>query len=141
MFRKRNVQPVVPPAAGRPERRRREPAGPVIEHYAFGTMQIDGVRYRDDVKIVNGVASPDWWRRVGHLVEAGDIPDLIQSKPEVLVLGTGASGMMRVGETVLRAAERERFELIAKPTREAVDVYNKLAAGGRCVAAGFHLTC
>jgi hypothetical protein len=134
IFRKKE-QPAGPP------RESGSAASPTIEHYSFGNMVIDGQAYRDDVKIVNDLVSPDWWRRSGHLVETGDIPDLIQAKPEVLVLGTGASGMMRVDDSVRQAAERERIELVVKPTREASQAYNDLAAKGRSVAAGFHLTC
>jgi hypothetical protein len=49
--------------------------------------------------------------------------------------------MMRVDDSVRQAAERERIELVVKPTREAAQAYNDLAAKGRSVAAGFHLTC
>ncbi|MBE9472531.1 MAG: hypothetical protein IMY75_10535, partial [Chloroflexi bacterium] len=60
--------------------------------------------------------------------------------PEVLVVGTGAYGMMRVTEETRRALETAGIRLIAAPTAEAVKTYNELREETR-VAAALHLTC
>ncbi|MFW5836556.1 MAG: Mth938-like domain-containing protein [Desulfovibrionaceae bacterium] len=128
-----------------PTRHSSSPSGgesqPHIEHYSFGNMVIDGSAYRDDVKIVDGRVSSSWRRRSGHLAEAGDAADLLQAQPEVLVLGTGASGRMRVDASLESQARDRRIELVVQPTSQAAQTYNELAAKGRRVAAGFHLTC
>ena len=112
----------------------------MIDSYAFGSMVIDGRRFTADVKIVDGEVVPGWWRKEGHSICQEDIADILVAKPEVLIIGTGAYGGLRVPERFRKLLRSEGIELIAAPTAEAVDAYNELAATKK-VAAGFHLTC
>ena len=112
-----------------------------IERYSFGEMIIDGERYTSDVIIFpDGRVKSGWWRKSGHEVCADDLSEIIEAKPEVLVLGTGYSGLVKVKEDAAEALKRAGIELIAKPTREASKLYNELA-GKRRVCGAFHLTC
>lgn len=114
---------------------------PKVERYSFGEMVVDGRRYTSDLIILpDGKVLPNWWRRAGHEVCAEDLRDIIASKPDILVLGTGFSGLVKVKDDALKALGEAGIELIAKPTREAWRIYNELAEKRRvCVA--FHLTC
>jgi hypothetical protein len=112
-----------------------------IEDYAFGRIVVDGVTYTDDIKIIDGEVKPQWFRKTGHRVEVSDISDLLEKSPELILFGKGASGNMAVSEEVAEKLEAQRIEMIAKPTQEAVEIFNRLAGEGRSVAAGFHLTC
>ena len=71
-----------------------------IKAYDFGQITIDGNTFRNDLKIVGGSIVPDWWRIEGHRLLIADIQDILESKPEVLVVGTGYSGLMSVSEQV-----------------------------------------
>jgi len=112
----------------------------MIDSYKFGSIVIDGRRFTADVKIVDGEVVPGWWRKEGHSICQEDIADILVAKPEVLIIGTGAYGGLRVPERFNKLLRSEGIELIAVPTAEAVDAYNELAATKK-VAAGFHLTC
>ena len=104
-------------------------------------MTVDGRAMRGDVTIVRGAARDGWRRGRGHLVTAGDLADVLAANPRVLVVGTGASGLMKVDDSLRRAAEDAGAQLIAKPTRQAVDEFNALEKKGENVAGAFHLTC
>ncbi len=118
-----------------------------IEAYDFGTITIDGKSYTKDLKIVNGKVVPDWWRLEGHNLLLADIGDVLEAKPEVLVVGTGDPGMMKVsGEVRTRLAELG-IKLLERPTREACKEFMKLLASQgdhgdpTRVAFAAHLTC
>lgn len=112
----------------------------MIESYAFGQIVIDGKRYTSDVIIYSDRIDSHWWRKEGHFLQAADLNGVIQAKPEVLIVGTGEGGLMKVAPET-----RERFanlgvELIVEPTGDAVRTYNRLARTRKVIAA-LHLTC
>lgn len=113
---------------------------PSIEHYAFGTITIDGTTYRSDVIVLPDRVAPDWWRKNGHGLVLEDLGEIVADPPETLIVGTGAYGAMVVPAETIAALEELGVEVITEPTGEAVETYNRLAPAGR-VAAGLHLTC
>ena len=112
-----------------------------IEAYRFGTIEIDGKVYRDDVKLVGDRVVPSWWRSRGHLVEPKDVKDLLSTDATVCVFGTGAYGAMRVSEAVRSAFEDRGVTVLMERTESACDTYNRLTKEGKKVVGGFHLSC
>ena len=113
---------------------------PRIEHYAFGTITIDGTTYRSDVIVLPDRVTPDWRRKRGHILAVDDLDEILSDPPATLIVGTGASGAMSVPAETVAALEELGIEVIIQPTGEAVETYNRLAPDGRA-AAGLHLTC
>ena len=113
---------------------------PAIEHYRFGAITVDGQRHTRDLIILPEHIVAGWWRKEGHALHPDDLTAVFEAAPEVLVVGTGAYGMMRVTEETRRALETSGIRLIAAPTAEAVKTYNELREETR-VAAALHLTC
>jgi len=112
-----------------------------IDEYAFGRMVVDGKTYRKDLILVPEGVREDWWRDEGHSLVEADLADVFQAKPEVLVIGTGAEGVMGVPPAVRRALKQAGIQAIIERTGEAVERYNALVAGGTRIAGAFHLTC
>jgi hypothetical protein len=111
-----------------------------IEHYSFGSITINGKTCTSDVIIYPNKVNSSWWRKQGHMLHVEDLTDIIQTKPDVLVVGTGYSGLMIVPkETVLRL-ESEGIEIHIARTTKAVELFNTLRKEKRVVAA-LHLTC
>jgi len=113
---------------------------PRIEHYAFGTIMIDGRIYRSDVIVLPDRVLPDWWRGTGHSLTLSDLRVVVADPPATLIIGTGASGGMAVPAETIDALEAMGIEVLVRPTGEAVEVYGRLSPGGG-VAAALHLTC
>ncbi|MBM4432818.1 MAG: hypothetical protein FJ025_02310 [Chloroflexi bacterium] len=111
-----------------------------IDFYEFGLIVVDGKEYSSDIIIFPDKIRSDWWRKRGHELCLEDITDVLEQKPEVLVVGTGASGLMKVLPEVKKAAQARGIKLIAEPTDKARNTYNELSRSQRVVAA-FHLTC
>ena len=112
----------------------------MIEAYRFGSITVDGETYTDDIKIVDGRTVPGWWRIEGHRLAAADIEDILETKPDVLVVGKGDPGLMEVPPETEKRLEELDILLVARPTAEAVKVYNDML-GQRKVAFAAHLTC
>ena len=112
-----------------------------IDEYEFGRMVVDGKAYRKDLILLPEGVREDWWREEGHSLSETDLADVFAVKPDVLVIGTGAHGIMGVPPAVCRALEQAGIQAIIERTGEAVERYNALAAAGARVAGAFHLTC
>lgn len=112
----------------------------IINSYSFGNITIDGKNYRSDVIIFPDKINSRWWRKSGHLLSDEDIGEILKHKPEMLIIGTGAYGLMKVDQKVKDKLKSLGIRFIIKKTAEAVDAYNKLEKKDRVVCA-FHLTC
>lgn len=116
----------------------------------FGEININGVKYFDDVIIRSNFAverrpkerSSSLKAKFGHTPLTWDeIKDVIEEeKPEYLVIGTGFLGSM----PVLGVAEQAKglgIKVIMEKTGRAVDEFMKLIGEGRKAVGVFHLTC
>ena len=111
-----------------------------IDSYHFGQIVIDGRKYSSDVIIFPDRVQDLWRRKKSHELTLEDIKEIMAENPEVLIVGTGAIGRMKVLPEVGQEAEALNIKLIAEPTGEACDIYNQLSSIQRVVAA-LHLTC
>ena len=113
-----------------------------IDSYGFGRIRIDGVRYTKDVIILGDEVISPWWRDAGgHVFAPTDLARLIEAAPEVVCLGTGAFGRVRVDSSALEAFAGCGTEVVQHRTAGAVEAFNRLVSEGRDVAAALHLTC
>ncbi|HEY93174.1 MAG TPA: hypothetical protein G4O17_05465 [Dehalococcoidia bacterium] len=111
-----------------------------IDSYQFGLIVVNGKRYYSDVIIFPDRVRDSWWRKSVHRLCLDDIAEVIAESPEVLVVGTGSSGLVKVLPEVKQSLDAQGIRLIAEPTSEACNIYNKLCHSQRVVAA-LHLTC
>jgi hypothetical protein len=111
-----------------------------ITDYSFGRITIDGQTYRSDIIIYPDHVSPSWWRKEGHLLQIEDLSDAVSANPDVLVIGTGSFGVMKVPETTLDYLRRKNIETYIEKTGRAVRLYNEISEKRSSVAV-LHLTC
>ena len=113
----------------------------MIEAYDFGRIVINGVLYTNDVITCGETVKANWWRKDGHLLQVADISHALEEfAPQVVIVGTGHDGMMRVPEETKIHFQRKGIELLVKKTRGACDLFNELSRTKRALAA-LHLTC
>jgi len=113
----------------------------MIQSYSFGRMKIKNRLYTSDLKIVNGRIVDNWYREGGHQVGVEDVGDILSTKPEVVVFGTGDQGRMHLNHVLKNTLNRRNIDFIEKPTADALDAFNQMVAKGKKVAGAFHLTC
>ncbi|MFC1932941.1 MTH938/NDUFAF3 family protein [Chloroflexota bacterium] len=76
-----------------------------IDSYRFGEIVINGKSYSSDIVISPDRVRDNWCRKTGHELCLEDIAEVIAGNPEVLVVGTGASGLVKVLPEVERVAQ------------------------------------
>jgi hypothetical protein len=112
----------------------------IIDSYRFGLVVINSKNYNFDVIIFPEKVMGVWWRKRSHELCFEDIAGVLNESPEVLIIGTGESGMMRVLPETIQIIEACGIELIMETTNKACQAYNQLYRYQRVVAA-LHLTC
>lgn len=112
-----------------------------IDNYFFGNITIEGTRYKSDLIIYPDRVDDKWWRYEGHLLKLDDLKEVWSYGPEVLIVGRGQPGLMKVDTSVVEYCRNNNIDLIGLPTTDAVSKYNELISKKPLVIAALHLTC
>ena len=111
--------------------------------FSFGSIQIDGTTYEQDVVIDRGKvrkrkkkASKKFRDEFGHTPLS--IEEEIPWKCQRLVIGTGAYGRLPVMTDLKLEAERRKIELLMLPTAQAIEVLKRDTDATNAI---LHLTC
>lgn len=114
----------------------------MIDEYKFGKMVIDGETYNKDLIITKDRVLSNWWREKGHRLQLKDIKKVLEEqKPEVLIVGTGKFGMMKISDEVKDYLQEQKIELYEKESGKSTQEFNKQINAGKNVVGAFHLTC
>lgn len=113
-----------------------------FDKFSFGTLEIDGNAYENDVVIDRGevrkrkkAPSKKFRDEFGHTPVS--VEEKIPWKCERLVIGTGADGNLPVMREVKREAKRRHVELVVVPTKKAIRLLEEEPAAN----AILHVTC
>lgn len=112
----------------------------MIESYSFGRIVIDGRLYTRDLILYPDRVDENWWRKGGHRLQIEDLKGILEVRPDTLIVGTGAVGMMQIFPDVEDHLNEVGIELIVERTEEACQQFNALSPQRKVVAA-LHLTC
>ncbi len=112
-----------------------------IEHYEFGEIVVDGNKYRRDLIIFPDKVIENWWRKEGHRLSIEDLQVILEYKPEILIIGTGYYGYMKVPREVEQFLIKNNISVHILETKKACNLFNELLKQGKRVAAALHLTC
>jgi hypothetical protein len=119
-----------------------------IERFEWGLFQINGEVHSaegrgvgKDICIVGGVVRP-WQERKGHRLKTKMVLLVLKPDVEILVIGNGVNGAIRVPEKTRQAIKTAGIvELIIEKTPAACEIYNRLVGEGKAVALLAHGTC
>lgn len=112
----------------------------MITSYRFGVVVIGDKQYTSDVIIYPDKVDDRWWRKEGHLLLPEDLEEAIKEKPEIIIIGTGNPGLMKVPPATLEWIQSKGIEVKIKPTKLACQTYNQLYQPKKTIAL-LHLTC
>lgn len=112
----------------------------MIESYSFGKVVVDGTEYNKDLIILPERIITNWRRLKGHELHIYDISEIVAVQPDVLIVGTGDFGRMKVLEDTREHIKSEGIELIVYKTKKACETYNRVKDNKR-TALALHLTC
>ncbi len=112
----------------------------MIEEYKYGCFKADGKEFLGDLKIKNNKAH--YWQDLeDRELKTLHINDLLKEKPDVFVIGTGAGGLLRIGENineylnswVLNSGRKSSYHI--KKNSEAIKIINSAIERGQRVCA------
>ena len=115
----------------------------------FGSICIGEVTYNYDIIIhTDGSVSrrkkelsKAFRSKYGHTpLTIIEVKELIEEKPEVIVIGTGIYGALPLLD-IRDYITSSGVKCIVERTPEAIKIYERLCDEGRKVAAIFHVTC
>jgi len=120
----------------------------MFQKYKFGMVEFDNKKYFHDIVIhVDGRVdkrdkNPSKMKYgTSHILCREEIEGLVHEKPEILVIGCGQSGALKVGEDAREILNKKNIELTDLTTQKAIIKYNTLKNLSRRVAAVIHVTC
>jgi hypothetical protein len=111
-----------------------------IDDYTFGRIVINNKTYTSDIIVYPDRVDPSWWRKEGHYLQEIDLSEILNAHPDILIIGTGNSGVMQVPESIKIFLESKGITLYADKTGKAVEMYNN-QTGDKKIVGAFHLTC
>ncbi len=107
----------------------------------FGGVEIDGKRYRDVLIIGDEIVDRGKWGYFDtHTISERELEELLRGDPEVIIIGSGQSGVLEVPTEVEEKIKNKGIELIVLETPEAIEKYNELSKKKK-VNALIHTTC
>lgn len=112
-----------------------------IDSYSFGSMTVDGKPYEADLIIFPDRIKSNWWRKEGHSLGIEDLDEVINYKPEILVVGKGASSCMGIPSSTKKALKEKQIDLIDENTEIATRLFNEQIKKCKRIVGAFHLTC
>lgn len=111
----------------------------IIEDYDFGIIRIDGKVYKKDLIILPDKIVENWIREEGHFLKIQDLFEIFETNLETLIIGTGAYGLMKVSEDLIKKLKDMKIDYHISDTFEAVKKFNEIK--NKIKAGAFHLTC
>lgn len=120
------------------------PRSPRITSLSWGRMEVEGVGSGKDFKLYPG-GGREWnWDETGMShhpgIQPADVEELIDNGATVVVLSCGMLSRVQTSPETIRFLEQRGIAFHVKATKEAVDIYNKLAET-EAVGGLFHSTC
>jgi hypothetical protein len=112
-----------------------------ITLYEFGRISVDGKNYQSDVIISRKGVQDKWWRKEGHNLAIDDLENVLQAKPEIVVIGCGYYGRMQVPDATKEYLTNKGIRVEIANTSEAVTRFNTLQQDCARIVAALHLTC
>lgn len=118
---------------------------PKIDKTRFGSIVVDGTRYRHDLLIRLGGAVQARATELSkaaygtsHIVSLAEAQHVYQEGAERLIVGTGLTGWTKLSEQAAAYFLERGCRVDRYPTRRAAKVWN--AAQGAVIGL-FHITC
>jgi len=70
----------------------------MINSYSFGHITIDNQKFTKDLIIYPDHINSNWRRKISHLLSEDDITEILDYKPEILIVGNGDYGLMKADD-------------------------------------------
>ncbi|GIW79466.1 MAG: hypothetical protein KatS3mg105_1273 [Gemmatales bacterium] len=118
---------------------------PKITNIAWGIMEVEGLERGRDFKLYPGGGRAwDWTETNMHHVpgvQPSDVEELLEKGSTAIVLSRGMQLALQICPETLQKLRDRNIPVYVEETRNAVEIYNRLAEQGETVGGLFHSTC
>lgn len=117
-----------------------------IDSTKFGNVTIDGKKYNQVLIAGDRIMERDYNSlkelfNTSHKIGKWEVERLLEESPEIIVIGTGQDGAMKINKEIINDFENKKIEVISDITPKAIEIYNKKTEQGKRVNALIHTTC
>ncbi|MDI6826279.1 MAG: MTH938/NDUFAF3 family protein [Candidatus Aenigmarchaeota archaeon] len=112
-----------------------------IDSYEFGSIKIDGKTYHEDVIVSWDGEVREVRTAIRHVFGLPELQKVMEKKPELVIVGTGASGLCSVSDEIKKEVEMKGFKFMELVSKEAIKKFNEAVRQRKRVSAFVHLTC
>jgi len=112
-----------------------------IDAYSFGRIRVSGDDFDNDLIVFPDKVEPYWRRREAHLLSIADLETVLDYAPDLLIVGTGTGGRLRLDPGTRETLRQKGIDCIDEPTDRAWQTFNDEIEHDRRVVGAFHLTC
>ena len=112
----------------------------MIDEFKYGFFKVDRKEHYGDIKIINDKVK-QWPSRERFILRKEDLKDIIEAKPDILIIGTGATGLLQVSKELQMELQQLRIKIYIEKTVQACQRYNKLKRELKNVHALLCATC
>ncbi len=113
----------------------------LINSIEFGSITVDSKIYSHDVVVSWDGKIKEAKTFVRHVFGRDEFEELIKKNPEVIVVGTGDPGFLRVSGEIGMLCKQKNIELIEITSKRAIEKFNENIKKGKKVIAFIHVTC
>jgi len=111
---------------------------PKINSFQFGSLTVDNKRYDNDIIISwDGELTE---RDSSHTVSKSELIDLLAKGPEMIIIGTGVAGNVKIDKDAENFLKTKNVEVITKITPEAIKEFNNISKKKKTIAV-IHVKC
>ncbi len=119
---------------------------PKIDKVSWGKIRIDGQKYHQVLIIDNQVIERDKARLkkllgTDHLIGEWEKGELLSNQPEVILIASGWSGILKVDKKFRDEIKTKGVELKIVLTPRIVKEYHQLVKEGKRINTLIHTTC
>lgn len=87
-----------------------------IDNYSLGRIVINNKTYSLDVIVYPDRVDSSWWRKEGHYLNKEDLSKVVMAKPDIVIIGTGQSGVMEVPKSTVVFLESHGIKVYIEKT-------------------------
>src|SRR3990172_5886613 len=109
-----------------------------IDNYIYGCLTINKKDYLSDMYVTADhavVKRKSTLAKTSLVVYPGEIEFLLKEEPEVLIIGTGKIGWLRIPKEIAKLCEKANVKLEVYTTKKATNIYNWYQGKATKVAA------
>src|SRR3989344_8006502 len=105
-----------------------------IQEFKLGSFFVDSKHFIGNIKIADNKIRY-WDRPDDYTLEMDEIESVLKLSPNVIIIGTGAGGLLKVSDAIKQRILRNNIEIVIDKTQNVINLINSLSKEKKKFAA------